>query len=67
MARLEPRTNKRGYLVYETPDAKICKGKECTECREIKQLGHSQTHQKAAREVLQEGSWHNVMYVETRP
>ncbi|MDA1593073.1 MULTISPECIES: hypothetical protein [unclassified Bacillus cereus group] len=39
MARLEPRTNKRGYLVYETPDAKICKGKECTECREIKTIG----------------------------
>ncbi|MCC2502485.1 hypothetical protein [Bacillus paranthracis] len=37
--RLEVRTNKRGYLVYETPDAKICKGKECTECREIKTIG----------------------------
>ncbi|WP_448160588.1 hypothetical protein [Bacillus cereus] len=37
--RLEVRTNKRGYLVYETPDAKICKGKECTECREVKTIG----------------------------
>ncbi|PFY27950.1 hypothetical protein [Bacillus toyonensis] len=39
MARLEPRTNKRGYLVYETPEAKVCKGKECTECREVKTIG----------------------------
>ncbi|PRP92680.1 hypothetical protein TUN_48190 [Bacillus sp. M21] len=37
--RLEMRTNKRGYLVYETPDAKVCKGKECTECREVKTIG----------------------------
>ncbi|MGX5361040.1 hypothetical protein [Bacillus cereus] len=36
--RLEVRTNKRGYLVYETPDAKVCKGKECTECREVKTI-----------------------------
>ncbi|MGP4948225.1 MULTISPECIES: hypothetical protein [Bacillus] len=38
IARLEVRTNKRGYLVYETPDAKICKGKECTECQEVKTI-----------------------------
>ncbi|TKI43306.1 hypothetical protein [Bacillus mycoides] len=39
IARLEVRTNKRGYLVYETPDAKVCKGKECTECQEVKTIG----------------------------
>ncbi|EOP13217.1 hypothetical protein ICS_01381 [Bacillus cereus BAG2O-3] len=36
--RLEVRINKRGYQVYETPDAKVCKGKECTECREVKRI-----------------------------
>ncbi|WIG40834.1 hypothetical protein [Bacillus toyonensis] len=36
--RLEKRINKRGYLVYETPVAKVCKGKECTECREVKTI-----------------------------
>lgn len=37
--RLEKRINKRGYLVYETPVTKVCKGKECTECREVKTIG----------------------------
>ncbi|PED21688.1 hypothetical protein [Bacillus toyonensis] len=37
--RLEKRINKRGYLVYETSVAKVCKGKECTECREVKTIG----------------------------
>ncbi|WP_242301440.1 hypothetical protein [Bacillus cereus group sp. BfR-BA-01423] len=37
--RLEKRTNKRGYRVYETPIEKKCKGKECTECREDKTIG----------------------------
>ncbi|MED1299951.1 hypothetical protein BK704_23360 [[Bacillus thuringiensis] serovar konkukian] len=36
--RLEVRINKRGYQVYETPDARVCKGKECTECREVKTI-----------------------------
>lgn len=37
--RLDERFNKRGYLVYETRVTKVCKGKECTGCREVKTIG----------------------------